>query len=444
MSKVLTYPATAGSVTGVLHSGAMNSLLRLVGFSVLLLLAFVVTALAAQGWLHRQTNLLRGEVIETRKAQFLAALQLMPRPVERWDDEYRRALGTLVNGTLTLYRDGAPPLPRSTEDSPSFYFDQPIGEPGTDAVARLTFAAPPMSRLLLAHQRITVGLLLLGGVLVGVGGFVAVLSRRNPASDANSRTPWQSTRAEMGSLEQLAKTSVAQRQELDHERGGRRRAEEDAQLKAGLLNRSIEERIGLGRDLHDGIIQSLYAVGLTLESVRGLSKTKPDEVDGRLEQCRVALNNTIREVRAYISGLAPDHLRRTSFTEALGELLSDLGMSQEINFDVKVDDEAAALLSADQAGESLQIAREAVSNALRHGGASTIMLRLHKSDREVCLLVQDNGTGFDASRRRAGGHGLANMEARAARLGAQTVITSRPGEGTRVVITFPMLQPSTL
>ncbi|MEO7414440.1 MAG: sensor histidine kinase [Opitutaceae bacterium] len=422
----------------------MNSLTRLVGFSVVLLLVFVVAALAAQGWLHRQTNLLRGEVIETRKAQLVAALQLMPRPVERWDDEYRRALGTLVNGTLTVHPDGAAPPQRPASGPASFYFDQKIGETGAPAIARLTFAAPPMSRLLSAHQRITVGLLLLGGVLVGVGGFLAILSRRHPSSDPGTRSPWQATRAEMGSLEQLAKTSVAQGQALDHERVGRRRAEEDAQLKEGLLNRSIEERVGLGRDLHDGIIQSLYAVGLTLESVRGLVKTNPGEVDSRLQQCTDALNNTIREVRAYITGLAPDHLRRASFTQALGGLLNDLGMSQEINFDIKVDDEAAGLLSAEQVNESLQIAREAVSNALRHGGASSIMLRLHKSDREVCLLVQDNGTGFDASRRREGGHGLGNMEARAARVGAQTVITSRPGEGTRVVITLPLLQSSTL
>jgi signal transduction histidine kinase len=420
----------------------MNSLSRLVGFSVLLLLVFVVAALAAQGWLHRQTQLLRNEVLETRKAQFASALELVPRPFDQWDEAYRRSLGRLVNGAVTVHRDGAPPPPGP--ESGSLSFDHKIGDAGGTTIARLTFPAPPMSRLLAAHQRVMIGLLLLGGVLVGVGAFLALLTRRNSAPDQGTRSPWQRTRAEMGSLEQLAKTSVAQRQALDSERDGRRRAEEDVQLKEGLLERSIEERIGLGRDLHDGIIQSLYAVGLTLESVRGLMKTNPAEVDLRLEQCREALNKTIREVRAYITGLAPDHLRGANFTQALGGLLDDLGMSQDVAFDIKVDDEASARLSADQVTESLQIAREAVSNAIRHGGASAIMLRLHQSDREICLLVQDNGTGFDASRRRDGGHGLGNMEARATRVGARTAITSRPGEGTRVVVTLPLLQSSPL
>ncbi len=71
-----------------------------------------------------------------------------------------------------------------------------------------------------------------------------------------------------------------------------------------------------------------------------------------------------------------------------------------------------------------------------------ITLRLHKSDREICLLVQDNGTGFDSSQRRDGGHGLGNMHARAQRLGATTTITSQRGEGTRVVVTLPVLQVS--
>lgn len=418
----------------------MNSLSRLVGFSVLLLLVFVVAALTAQGWLHRQTQAVRTEVLENRRAQFAAALTLAPKNPAEWDEAYRRNLGAVLNGTVALYHEGNLPPAATGPDAALLSVDEKVGDAAHPLIARLTFAPPPLSRLLTAHQRVVVGLLLLGGLLAVVGGFLVVLNHRSNAAEPVSRSPWRRTQAEMGSLEQLAKTSVAQRQALDDERVGRRRAEEDAQLKEGLLARSIEERIGLGRDLHDGIIQSLYAVGLTLEAVRGLVKTEPDEVDARLTQCLEALNKTIREVRSYILGLAPEHLRRSSFTQALGGLLNDLGLGQEINFDVKVDDEACALLSAEQVTESLQIAREAVSNAIRHGGASAITLRVHKGDREVCLLVQDNGTGFDASRRREGGHGLGNMEARARRVGATTTIASRPGEGTRILVNLPVLQ----
>lgn len=412
----------------------MNPLTRFVGFSALLLLAFLVAALASQGWLQRQARVLRTEAVELRRSQFSAALRLLPRPARTWDEKYRSDLSSLLGATITTHREEPPPLSNSN----LLYFDEKVDGAEGPLTVRVAFQAPPAGRLLAAHQRVMVGLLLLGGVLLGVGAFLVVLSRRSTAPETGTRSPWQRVRAEMGSFEQLAKTSNAQRQALDLERDNRRRAEEDAQLKAGLLHRSIEERIGLGRDLHDGIIQSLYAVGLTLESVRALVKSNPQEADQRLDRCRENLNAIIREVRSYITGLTPDTVRRTSFTQALDSAFRELGADCDVRFDVKIDDEATALLTVDQTTEALQIVREAVSNAIRHGGASFITVRLHKSDREVCLLVQDNGTGFDASRRREGGHGLGNMEARAQRVGANTTITSKPGEGTRVVVMLTM------
>ena len=86
----------------------------------------------------------------------------------------------------------------------------------------------------------------------------------------------------------------------------------------------MQDKIRLGHDLHDGIIQSLYAAGLTLESTRALLASNPAEADRRLEQCRDALNGTIREVRAYITGLAPQNLSSATFRRTLHELLTPL------------------------------------------------------------------------------------------------------------------------
>jgi len=259
-----------------------------------------------------------------------------------------------------------------------------------------------------------------------------------------TRSPFAHGRPEMDALAKLAKTSVAQGAELDRERRERRRAEENDQLKEHLLIQSRDEKIRMGRDLHDGIIQSLYAIGLTLESVRTLVKTDPTEADRRLEQMRAGLNITIRDVRTYITGLAPEHLRRTTFAQALGSLLADLGVAHAARFDLKIDDEAAARLTPEQTQEVLHIAREAASNALRHGGASVITVRLHQSDREIGLLVQDNGVGFDPNQRRDGGHGMENMHARAEQMGAQLRVTSQPGAGSRVIATLPILQASSV
>jgi two-component system, NarL family, sensor histidine kinase DevS len=294
-------------------------------------------------------------------------------------------------------------------------------------------AATPAARLAHFSHRATFPLALIGVVLALA--LVASLAL-NPNRSANSRPPFAS-RAEMGALATLARSSVAQGEELAHERSERQRAEADALLHQQLLNRSLEEKIRLGRDLHDGIIQSLYAAGLTIASARAVTKTDPADADRRLGQCLDHLNQAIRDVRTYIAGLAPENLRKSSFAGALDAAVQELGAGRETSFDVRIDEAATAQLSAEQAAETLQIAREAVSNSLRHGGASRVTVRLHPGDAEVCLLVQDNGKGFDASLVNPG-RGLANMQARASHVGGVLRVESSESNGTRIVFTLPL------
>jgi signal transduction histidine kinase len=313
------------------------------------------------------------------------------------------------------------------------------GAASTAAAATVSVASPSPARMAALTQRIALALALAALALAVVLTFSLAL---RPAVRSETRLPFARARNEINTLASLARSSVAQGEELNRERDVRRRAEEDAQLKQHLLTQSLEEKIRLGRDLHDGIIQSLYAIGLTLESVRELVKTDPAEAELRLERTRAGLNGTIREVRAYITGLAPESLRRGGFAQALDALLKELQADRSTRFDVTIDGDAAALLTPEQSLQALQIAREAVSNALRHGGASLVTLRMHKGDGEVCLLIQDNGTGFNPGTRREGGHGLLNMEARAQQLGATLRVTSRPDEGARVLATLPILTSS--
>jgi len=254
----------------------------------------------------------------------------------------------------------------------------------------------------------------------------------------DTAAPFTMARTEIAALTKLAESSVAQGQALAVERDSRQRAEENALLNQQLLNRSLEEQIRLGRDLHDGIIQSLYAAGLVIESARTLAKTDPEEADRRLAQLLQTLNQAIRDVRTYIVGLAPENLRQSNFGQAMDSLVAELGAGREVHFDLKIDDAASAQLSAAQSTEALHVAREAMSNSLRHGKASRVTVRLHSAENEVCLLIQDNGIGFESSHRTRSGHGLRNMQARAADLGASVRIESRPTDGTRVVLTFPL------
>jgi len=305
------------------------------------------------------------------------------------------------------------------------------------AVAVPNATAPTASlspaRLADLSQRAVLALGLVGLALTA--GLVFTLRWKQPTTD--TRPPFVVARQEMDTIAKLAETSAAQGAELSRERDVRRRAEEDAQLKQQLLAQSVDEKIKLGRDLHDGIIQSLYALGLNLEAIRPLLRSDPAQAEKRLDDVRSSLNGAIRDVRTYITGLAPENLRRASFSRSIAAQFEQLSAGRDAKFEINIDDEAAGLLSVEQNIEALQIAREAISNALRHGRATHLVIRLHHGGNEVGLLVQDNGTGFQADRKREGGHGLTNMRARAERLGASLRVSSEPGQGTRVIATFP-------
>jgi signal transduction histidine kinase len=319
---------------------------------------------------------------------------------------------------------------RAPADKPAAALPGPPGPAARDATTPNPAARISSARL---WQKSVFATAVVGLVLAAALVVALTLPHR-----PETRPPFASVRQEVGTLAKLAESSAVQTAELHRERDVRRRAEEDAQLKQQLLAQSVDEKIRLGQDLHDGIIQSLYAVGLTLETVRPLVTSDPAQAERRLEEVRASLNGAIRDVRAYITGLAPENLRRASFGRGVAALFEQIRAGRDARIDVNVDEDATGLLTEEQNIEALQIAREAISNALRHGGASQITVRMHKGDGEICLLVQDDGKGFDPATGREGGHGMSNMRARAERIGASLRVASEPGHGTRIVANFPI------
>jgi signal transduction histidine kinase len=301
-----------------------------------------------------------------------------------------------------------------------------------EAVAAHQAEPPAASRLIALQQRTLAWLLLLALALFLITATAAFLGWLRPPAGTLQLS-------EVKKLSRLAQTSAEQGTALILERDERRRAEADSQFKQTLLGHAREEKVQLGRDLHDGIIQSLYAAGLTLESARELMHRDPAVAELRLASTMTALNTVIRDVRDYIQGLAPERLQRASFGQALQVLTAGLGAGRDAKFDIQVDDEAAALLSAGQITDALQIAHEAISNGLRHGHAAVITLRLRRGEHEVGLLVQDNGAGFGPVACAHAGSGMNNMQARATRLGAELRVSSSPGTGTRVILNIPIL-----
>lgn len=193
----------------------------------------------------------------------------------------------------------------------------------------------------------------------------------------------------------------------------------------------MDERDRIARDLHDGVIQSLFAVGLGLSAGKGAPE--PATVERSID----AIDAVIRELRNYIFGLGTgrDHADRS-----LAILLTDLARQMSIPGGSVIDVEinpAVAAAAAGKAGGLLFAAREALSNAVQHAGASTITLTMELDDGHGVLEVRDDGTGFDPGTPRPGGQGIANLRARADALGGSLNIESS-SSGSRIRLRFPI------
>jgi PAS domain S-box-containing protein len=218
----------------------------------------------------------------------------------------------------------------------------------------------------------------------------------------------------------------------------RREAEEALRESEHRLRRALEDRIRLGRDLHDGIIQSIYAVGLSLGECRRLMDTEPKRAQDRLERSITDLNTVIRDVRNFIVGLEPEALKGREFGAALESIVAGLGAAASTRFCFEVDPKAADRLDSAQSAHLLQIAREAISNAIRHGDASQMAIALRFQPQGVQLELQDDGRGFDRNAPNGAGLGLRNIEGRARELEARSEVRSEPGQGTRITVEIPV------
>jgi signal transduction histidine kinase len=215
---------------------------------------------------------------------------------------------------------------------------------------------------------------------------------------------------------------------------------ENARLYAQVQQmRVVEERQRIGMDLHDGIIQSLFAVGLNLEYIDG--QLADGDVGGARDRLRGAigaLNGVIGDIRAYILDLRPRRFEGESLAAGLQELLAEFRANTLIDVALTVEPGADQGLPAPARQALFHIAQEALSNAAKHSRASRVEVRLTSADGFITLRLRDDGHGFDprAVERRMG-HGLVNMQDRAHAQGGTVTVEGRPGEGTEVEVTLP-------
>jgi signal transduction histidine kinase len=198
----------------------------------------------------------------------------------------------------------------------------------------------------------------------------------------------------------------------------------------------VDERERISKDLHDGIIQSLYGVGLSLEDVPELIHEDPDEVERRVERAIDSLHVTIRDIRNFIFGLRPELLGGTSLVNGLIVIVEEFRHNSMIDVEVEIGEIAEP--GSESTAHLLGVANEALSNIARHSGATRAVISLGTDDNGLLrFLILDNGHGFDASSRSGLGHqGLANMRSRMATIGATMSIDSGAG-GTTIEVRLP-------
>jgi len=193
------------------------------------------------------------------------------------------------------------------------------------------------------------------------------------------------------------------------------------------------DRERIARDLHDTVIQRLFAIGLSLQ---GLSRVvDPPSAGARIEAAVDELDLTIADIRSTVFALQArsDNGVRAEITRVVTEAREVLGFLPRVSFEGPLDTVAGADLTEAAAA----VVREALTNAARHARATSIEVVVIASSQEFLVKISDDGIGIRRASSRTG-HGLRNMASRAERLGGSLDVRSEPGEGTAITWRVPL------
>ena len=201
----------------------------------------------------------------------------------------------------------------------------------------------------------------------------------------------------------------------------------------------LEERQRFGMDLHDGVIQSIYAVGLMLEDIqRRMDVDIPGSKEGISTAIR-SLNTAISDIRNYILDLRPQHFQGRNILQGIEELARALRANTFMNVHVDIKKVDPSVLSPERTVEILHIAQEALSNVQKHAHASDVDIIVEMFDKELRLNIQDNGVSIKPGELMgSNGNGLTNMRERTAALDGEIVIAPREVGGTEVSLSVPI------
>jgi signal transduction histidine kinase len=203
----------------------------------------------------------------------------------------------------------------------------------------------------------------------------------------------------------------------------------------------LEERERIGMDLHDGVIQSIYAVGLTLEHARLLIQEEPDQSKKRINQSIEDLNSTIRDLRAFIMDMRPRQLYEEDLMDGLQRLINEFRANSLVEASLSGPLKGLEDLPDSHAIALFHICQEALANIAKHAQAKKVQVLVWTTPDRVLMEVNDDGRGFDLQKVQLTlGHGISNMQTRARNVGGDLEISSEPDLGTTIMVWMPYVQ----
>ena len=192
----------------------------------------------------------------------------------------------------------------------------------------------------------------------------------------------------------------------------------------------LEERERISKELHDGVIQSIYSVGLSLQAAMSLIGRDSDGTKKRMDEAIRTLDNVVRDVRSYIFALQPKSVEERGLKKAIEELVKDLEVNALAESTVQLSDDALEMVPEAARGDFIQIVREILSNIARHAQASEVSVACAvREGHTVVMTIEDDGIGFNPETVMRG-HGLGNLEERARRVRGEIAISQRRPKGT--------------
>lgn len=197
-----------------------------------------------------------------------------------------------------------------------------------------------------------------------------------------------------------------------------------------------QEREKFSRDLHDGTIQSLYAIQLGLGHTVLKLDAEPAKAGRELSAVRGELDVVIAEIRRFITAEKRDD-KPVNLRTVLEALAQRARRGTTTQIESHCDPDAVDRLTGDQSVQLANIAREALSNSLRHAKPQRVEMTLRREKDAVALEIHDNGVGFDPASPGQRGVGLTSMASRAREMGASLDIQSSPGQGSRILVRVP-------